>query len=96
MELSGSLASWRLTLEAANLSPRTIRAYTDDGALLARSLAATGMPTVASNIRREHVEAFIAAELDRGRPQQAHDDVIIRLLLNPGLRELAALVATVG
>jgi hypothetical protein len=67
-ELSGSLGSWRLSLEAANLSPRTIRAYTDDGALLARFLTPKGMPTAASNIRREHVEAFIAAELDRTAP----------------------------
>jgi hypothetical protein len=67
-ELSGSLGSWRLSLEAANLSPRTIRAYTDDGALPARFLTPKGMPTAASNIRREHVEAFIAAELDRTAP----------------------------
>ena len=70
-ELSGLLGSWRLSLEAANLSPRTIRAYTDDGALLVRFLAAMGMPTVASNIRREHVEAFIAAELERTAPASA-------------------------
>lgn len=56
------LPSWRLHLEAANLPPRTIRAYTDDGALFAAFLADKGMPTVAGNIRCEHVEAFIAAE----------------------------------
>jgi site-specific recombinase XerC len=70
-ELSGLLPSWRLHLEAANLSPRTIRAYTDDGALLAAFLADRGMPTVADNIRREHVEAFIAAELERTAPSSA-------------------------
>jgi site-specific recombinase XerC len=70
-ELSGLLPSWRLHLEAANLSPRTIRAYTDDGALLAAFLADKGMPTVAGNIRREHVEAFIAAELERTAPSSA-------------------------
>ena len=70
-ELSGLLGSWRLSLEAANLSPRTIRAYTDDCALLARFLAAMGMPTAVSNIRREHVEAFIAAELERTAPASA-------------------------
>ena len=70
-ELSGLLASWRLHLEAANLSPRTIRAYTDDGALFAAFLADKGMPTVAGNIRREHVEAFIAAELERTSPASA-------------------------
>ena len=44
-ELTALLSSWRLHLEASNLSPRTIRAYTDDGALLAAFLAARGMPT---------------------------------------------------
>jgi site-specific recombinase XerC len=70
-ELSGLLGSWRLSFEAANLSPRHDRAYTDDGVLLARFLAAEGMPIGASNIRREHVEAFIAAELDRTAPASA-------------------------
>jgi site-specific recombinase XerC len=65
------LPSWRLHLEAANLSPRTIRAYTDDGALLAAFLADKGMPTVVGNIRREHVEAFIVAELERTAPASA-------------------------
>ena len=53
-----------LHLEASNLSPRTIRAYTDDGALLAAFLARQGMPTAVASIRREHVEAFIAAALE--------------------------------
>jgi site-specific recombinase XerD len=65
------LPSWRLHLEADNLSPRTIRAYTDDGALLAAFLADQGHATVASNIRREHVEAFIEAELERTAPASA-------------------------
>ena len=56
-ELTVLLASWRLHLEAANLSPRTIRAYTDDGAAFARFLTYQGMPTVAADIHREHVEA---------------------------------------
>jgi hypothetical protein len=47
------------------LSPRTIRAYTDDGALLIRQ----GMPA-AGGIRREHIEAFIAAELERTAPRE--------------------------
>jgi hypothetical protein len=52
-------------LEAASMSPRTIRAYTDDAALFAAFLADKGMPTAVASIRREHVEAFIAAELRR-------------------------------
>ena len=53
-----------LHLEASNLSPRTIRSCTDYGALLAASLARQGMPTAVASIRREHVEAFIAAALE--------------------------------
>jgi site-specific recombinase XerC len=53
------------------MSPRTIRAYTDDGALLAAFLAAGGMPTAVLSIHREHVEAFIVAELERTSPSSA-------------------------
>lgn len=70
-QITALLDSWRLHLEAANLSPRTIRAYTDDGALFARFLAARGMPTAVASIRREHVEAFMAAELERTAPSSA-------------------------
>jgi integrase len=70
-ELTVLLTSWRLHLEAANLSARTIRAYTDDTALFARFLADRGMPTTAAGIHREHVEAFIAAELVRTAPSSA-------------------------
>ena len=64
-QLTVLLASWRLHLEAANLSPRTVRGYTDDGALFAAFLADKGMPTAVAAIKREHVEAFIVAELER-------------------------------
>lgn len=70
-ELTSLLPSWRLHLEAANLSGRTIRAYTDDGAMFARFLVDRGMPTAVADIHREHVEAFIAAELERTAPASA-------------------------
>jgi site-specific recombinase XerD len=70
-EITVLLPSWRLHLEASNLSPRTIRAYTDDGALFAAFLASKGMPTAVRSIRREHVEAFIVAELERTAPASA-------------------------
>jgi hypothetical protein len=56
-ELTVLLTSWRLHLEAANLSARTVRAYTDDGALFARFLAGRGMPTTAARIRRRGVHS---------------------------------------
>jgi hypothetical protein len=58
-ELTVLLPSWRLHLEAANLTPRTIRAYTDDGALFAAFLARQVTLTAVVSIQREHVEAFI-------------------------------------
>lgn len=70
-EITVLLPSWRLHLEASNLSPRTIRAYTDDVALLVSFLADKGMPTAVRSIRREHVEAFIVAKLDRTAPASA-------------------------
>jgi site-specific recombinase XerD len=70
-KLTVLLTSWRLHLEAANLSARTIRAYTDDGAMFDRFLGEKGMPTSAGAIRREHVEAFIASELERTAPSSA-------------------------
>jgi hypothetical protein len=59
-QLSVLLESWRLHLEAANLSPRTVRGYTDDSALFGAFLVRNGMPTAVAGIKREHVEAFIA------------------------------------
>jgi site-specific recombinase XerC len=70
-ELTVLLTSWRIHLEAANLSAKTIRRYTEDSALLAQFLADRGMPTTASGIRREHVEAFVASELERTAPSSA-------------------------
>jgi hypothetical protein len=63
-ELTALLPRGVFNWRPPNLSPRTIRAYTDDGALLAAFLATKGMPTAVLSIRREHVEAFIVAELD--------------------------------
>lgn len=59
------LPSWRLHLEAEHKSPRTIRAYIDDAQRLADFLDTQGMPTAVDGIAREHVEAFIVAEIDR-------------------------------
>ena len=70
-ELTALLPSWRLHLEASNLSPRTIRAYTDDRALPAAFLATLDMPTAVLSIRPEHGEALIVAELERTSPSSA-------------------------
>src|ERR1700735_3079022 len=92
-ELSGLLASWRLHLEAANLSPRTIRAYTDDGALFAAYLAGQGMPTVAGSIPEKPVPVLADGDVKRlvdscaGKDfRDRRDLAIIRLFLDTGVR----------
>jgi site-specific recombinase XerD len=58
-------ASWQLHLEAANLSPKTIRSYLDSARQLQDHLAAKGMPTAIDAITREHVESFLVAVRQR-------------------------------
>ena len=57
--------SFRRTLEAENKSPRTIEAYTDAVRLLATYCQAHGHPLLAGELRRDHVQAFIANQLAR-------------------------------
>jgi site-specific recombinase XerD len=65
--------SFRRTLEAENKSPRTIEAYTDAVRLLATYLQARGKPPLAGELRREHIQAFIADQLARWKPATAHN-----------------------
>ena len=57
--------SFRRTLEAENKSPRTIEAYTDAVRLLATYLQAHGHTILAVELRREHIQHFIADQLAR-------------------------------
>ena len=65
--------SFRRTLEAENKSPRTIEAYTDAVRLLATSCQAHGHPILAGELRREHIQQFIADQLGRWKPATAHN-----------------------
>jgi hypothetical protein len=65
--------SFRRTLEAENKSPRTIEAYTDAVRLLATYGQAHGHPLLAGELRREHIQAFIADQLSRWKPATAHN-----------------------
>jgi integrase/recombinase XerC len=65
--------SFRRTLEAENKSPRTIEAYTDAVRLLATYCQAQGQPLRASQLQREHIQAFIADQLARWKPTAAHN-----------------------
>ena len=63
--------SFTRTLLAENKSPRTIRTYNEAIDQLATFLENNGMPTTVSNVRREHVESFIADLLARFKPATA-------------------------
>jgi site-specific recombinase XerD len=67
------VASWRRSLAARRVSPATIATYSSAALLLADYLAAQGMPTEVSAIRREHVEAFVSDLLARRAPATAHN-----------------------
>ncbi|HLM07104.1 MAG TPA: tyrosine-type recombinase/integrase [Blastococcus sp.] len=67
-DLSVLLPDWRTHLRARNVAPRTIASYLEVGRNLLAWLTEAGMPTTASGVRREHVEAFLAALGDRVSP----------------------------
>jgi Phage integrase, N-terminal SAM-like domain len=64
--------SFRRTLEAENKSPRTIEAYTDTVRLLATHCQAHGRPLLAGELRRQHLQDFIADQLAPCKPATAH------------------------
>ncbi len=71
--ITALLPSWRRSLAARRISPRTIATYAVSVEQLAGYLAAAGMPTAVGAIRREHVEAFIEDLLTRKAPATAHN-----------------------
>jgi site-specific recombinase XerD len=64
-QLEVLLTSWRIHLEAGNRSPATVKSYFWAANGLIAFLKAAGMPTEASAIRREHIEAAIVDTLKR-------------------------------
>jgi len=72
-EIAVNIARFRRHLRAENLSPRTVTTYTESAEQLARFLADQGMPLDVANIRREHVESFMAFLLDRWKATTANN-----------------------
>lgn len=70
-DLAANAASYARHIRAANLSPKTQRAYLDALTRLSLFLTEHGMPTDVAAIRREHVEAFIEDQLARLKPASA-------------------------
>src|SRR6266508_2051832 len=64
--------SFEIALRARNLSGRTTRTYLEAVDLLASFLERKGMPTQVSAITREHLESFLARELQRVSATSVH------------------------
>jgi site-specific recombinase XerD len=62
------LPDWRTHLKARNRSEATIASYRACGVALAAYLVEQGMPTTVTAIKREHLEAYFAAAVDRLAP----------------------------
>src|SRR3954454_547682 len=67
-DLSVLLPDWRTHLRSRNVAPSTIASYLKVGDNLLVWLREAGMPTSATGIAREHLEAFLAALSDRFPP----------------------------
>jgi site-specific recombinase XerD len=64
-DLSALLPDWTTHLRARNVAPKTISSYLACGEALRSYLTDKGMPTSASTIKRDHLEAFLADLGDR-------------------------------
>lgn len=65
--LADAIASYHLSLRAANRSPATIRTYLSGMESFARFLDAHRMPQALPAIAREHIEAYIVSLQDAGQ-----------------------------
>jgi site-specific recombinase XerC len=70
-DIRARAASFRRALVAADLSPLTVKSYTESVGLLEGYLRERGMPTSVVAIAREHVEAFVTDQLARWKPATA-------------------------
>ena len=71
LEIRSLRESFKRSLLAENKAPTTIELYTGAVDRLADHLDANGAPTTISEIRRQHVEGFIAHLLEHFRPNTA-------------------------
>ena len=64
-------ASWKAASQAGNKSAKTLRIYLGALDTLSGYLIGQGMPCQVENVRREHLEAFLVARLERVKPSTA-------------------------
>lgn len=67
-DLEQLLLDWRRHLRATNKAPSTILSYLNVGRALLDYLREHGMPTTATGVAREHIEAFLGDLTDRCSP----------------------------
>lgn len=68
----GSLrASFEIGLRARNRSPKTIRSYLEALDLYRDFATQSGFPTAVDQVNRDHLETFLADQLERWRPKTA-------------------------
>jgi site-specific recombinase XerD len=67
------IPSFQRSLRAANKSPKTVATYSEAADQLLAFLKQSGMPTEASKITREHVEAFIERLVETKAPATANN-----------------------
>ena len=72
-DLGVNINSFELHIRAENLSPATLVAYTGAAMQFHRYLVDQGMPSYVADIRREHVESFIADLLLKWKPATANN-----------------------
>jgi hypothetical protein len=65
--------SFRRLLAGENRSPRTIETYTDAVRLLAVCYETTGLPVLARNLGREHIQEYIVGQLAHWKPSTANN-----------------------
>jgi site-specific recombinase XerD len=66
-------SSFQRSLLAQNKSPKTVKSYMEAVRLLDRYLNQQGMPNKLTSVGRDHIEAFIADQLDQWRPATANN-----------------------
>lgn len=71
LSLADLIDSFARSLRARNLSPRTVKSYTDTATRFVAFLRDTGMPTAPAAVTREHVETYLADQLARFTPSTA-------------------------
>ncbi len=70
-DISELRAGFDITLRARRRSPKTIKSYLEAVDLFREFAVRAGMPTTVDRVNRDHIETFIADQLERWRPKTA-------------------------